>query len=67
MRAQLSAWPLTSTETQLELESAYTPPLGHAGKVFDAAIGHRVAEASVHRFLEDAVEQLRRELPGATP
>jgi hypothetical protein len=67
MRAQLSVWPLTSTETQLELEGEYTPPLGRAGKVLDAAIGHRVAEASVHRFVEDAVEQLRRELPGATP
>jgi|HubBroStandDraft_2_1064218.scaffolds.fasta_scaffold56433_1 hypothetical protein len=67
MRAQLSVWPLTSTETQLELEGAYAPPLGLVGKVIDAAIGHRVAEAAVHRFLEDAVEQLRRELPGATP
>jgi hypothetical protein len=67
MRAQLSVWPLTSTETQLELEGEYVPPLGRAGKVFDAAIGHCVAEASVHRFLEDTVEQLRRELPGTTP
>jgi len=30
----------------------------------DAAVGHRVAEASVHRFLEDTVEQLKREIPG---
>jgi hypothetical protein len=64
MRAQLSAWPLTSTETQLEVEGEYRPPLGVVGNVMDAAVGHRVAEASVHRFLEDTVEQLKREIPG---
>jgi hypothetical protein len=66
MRAQLSAWPLTSTETQLEFEGEYKPPFGLLGSVVDAAVGHRVAEASVHRFLDDAVEELRRELTGAT-
>jgi hypothetical protein len=65
MRAQLSAWPLTSSETQLEIEGEYESPLGLVGNVVDAAIGRRVAEASVHRFLEDVVEQLRREIPGA--
>jgi hypothetical protein len=61
MRAQLSAWPLSTQETQLELEGEYRPPLGAVGKAADAAILHRVAEAAVHRFLEDLVEQLRRE------
>ena len=63
MRADLSFFPLTSTETQLELEGSYRPPLGVVGSVADAALGHRVAEATVHRFLEDIVEQIRRELP----
>jgi hypothetical protein len=63
MSARLSAWPLTSTETQIELEGDYTPPFGPLGKVVDAAIGHRIAEASVRRFVEEVVEQVRNELP----
>jgi hypothetical protein len=66
MKAELSFFPLTSTETQLELEGAYRPPLGAVGKVADAALGHRVAEATVHRFLDNIVEQIRRELPATT-
>ncbi|HEY8090766.1 MAG TPA: hypothetical protein VIF09_23050 [Polyangiaceae bacterium] len=65
MKADLSFWPLTPSETQLEIEGAYRPPLGVVGNAVDAAIGHRVAEATVHRFLDDVVEQLRRELPSA--
>ena len=63
MKAELSFWPLTSSETQLEIEGAYEPPLGRVGDAADAALGHRVAEATVHRFLDDVVEQIRRELP----
>jgi hypothetical protein len=63
MSANLRAWPLSSSETQLEIEGDYRPPLGPVGNAIDAAIGHRVAEASVHRFLEDIVEQLRRDSP----
>jgi hypothetical protein len=65
MDADLSLWALTSTETQLELEGAYTPPLGIVGHAIDVAVGHRVAEATVHRFLDDVAEQIRRELSGA--
>jgi hypothetical protein len=61
MTAELSAWPLTATETQIELEGAYRPPLGAVGNALDAAVGHRVAEAAVHRFLDDVVEQMRRD------
>ena len=63
MKAELSFFPLTSTETQLEIEGAYRPPLGIVGNVVDAAVGYRVAEATVHRFLDDVVEHIRRELP----
>jgi len=63
MSAELSAWPLTSSETQIEIEGEYTPPLGPLGTAIDAAIGHRIAEASVRRFLEDVVERIRNELP----
>jgi hypothetical protein len=61
MSAELSVWPLSSSETQLEIEGAYRPPLGAVGKTIDAVLGHRLAEASVHRLLEDVVDQLRRE------
>lgn len=67
MKARLSFWPLTAAETQLEIEGAYKPPLGVVGNVLDAAVGHRIAEATVHRFLDDVVEQLRRELPEGKP
>jgi hypothetical protein len=63
MKAELSFFPLTSTETQLEIEGAYRPPLGIVGNLVDAAVGYRVAEATVHRFLDDVVEHIRRELP----
>jgi hypothetical protein len=65
MHLELSAWALSSSETQLELAGEYRPPLGRVGNALDAVLGHRVAEASVHRFLEDVVEQLRREIPDA--
>lgn len=67
MDARLSLWPLTSTETQLELLGAYEPPLGLVGDAFDAALGHRIAEATVSRFLDDVVAQIRKELPGPDP
>ena len=64
MQAELSAWPLFATETQLEIQGEYRPPLGIVGKAADAIGGHFLAEAAVQTFLEDIVEQLRRELPG---
>jgi len=63
MHLELSAWPLSSTETQLEIAGEYRPPLGLLGNAMDAAIGHRIAEASVHSFLDDVVEQMKRDLP----
>lgn len=65
MRATLSASPLSSTETQLEIDGDYAPPLGAVGAAADAAVGHRIAEAVVHRLLEDVVRELQREIPDA--
>jgi hypothetical protein len=62
MKAELALYPLSSTETQLDLTGLYTPPLGPLGAALDALIGHRVAEACVHQFVVDVAEQLRREL-----
>ena len=64
MSARLSAWPLSGAETQLELDGSYRPPMGIVGEAIDAAVGHLIAEACVKRFLDDVVEQIRRELPG---
>jgi hypothetical protein len=62
MDAQLSVYPLTSTETQLDFAGRYDPPLGPLGDALDAVVGHRIAEASVHRFLADVAQHLREAL-----
>jgi hypothetical protein len=60
MKADLKVYPLSSTETQIDLTGPYEPPMGALGKVLDAAVGHRIAEASVHRFVSAVAERLRR-------
>jgi hypothetical protein len=62
MKAQLAVYPLTATETQLDFSGVYEPPLGIVGKAVDAAIGYRIAEASVHRFINEVGAYLRRKL-----
>jgi hypothetical protein len=59
MRADISIYPLTATETQLDFWGQYEPPLGALGKAVNAVIGHRIAEASVHRFVSDVARHLR--------
>lgn len=66
MQAELSIYPLTSTETQLDFSGAYVPPLGPVGKALNAVALYRIAESSVHRFVEDVAEYLRRALAPAT-
>jgi len=62
MTAQLVMYPLSSKETQLDLRGTYEPPFGPLGVVLNALVGHRVAEASVHQFITDVAERLRRDL-----
>ena len=62
MRAELKVYALTATETQLDLEGQYDPPLGALGKVVDAIVGRRIAEASVRQFLVDVADYMRRTL-----
>lgn len=59
MRAELSIYPLTATETQLDLAGLYEPPLGVLGGAIDVIVGHRIAEASVHHFVSDVAKYLR--------
>jgi hypothetical protein len=60
MQAKLSAWPIAHDETLIEFGGVYRPPLGVVGQAFDAVIGHRIAESTVQRFVEDVLWQVRR-------
>ena len=62
MKGALSLYPLTSTETQLDFCGIYKPPFGTMGKTMNAIVGHRIAEASVHRFVRDVAGYLRQTL-----
>jgi hypothetical protein len=66
MDATLSVYPLSSRETQLDLHGRYRPPLGTVGNALDAAVGHRVAEATLLRLLRDVRTVIITEL-GAGP
>jgi hypothetical protein len=62
MKAELSIYPLTATETQLDFSGIYEPPFGAVGKTMNAIVGHRIAEVSVHRFVGDVAAYLRQTL-----
>jgi len=62
MKGELSVYPLTATETQLDFSGIYEPPFGAVGKTMNAIIGHRIAEVSVHRFVSDVAGYLRQAL-----
>jgi len=62
MSGQLSIYPLTATETQLDFRGNYEPPLGWLGSAVNALVGHRIAEASVHRFVSEVAVFLRTTL-----
>lgn len=62
MDAQLSIYPLTATETQLDFLGHYEPPLGILGGAVDAIVGHRIAQASVHRLVADVASYLREHI-----
>jgi hypothetical protein len=62
MNAELSVYPLTATETQLDFLGRYETPLGIVGGAIDAMVGHRIAEASVHRLVADVANYLREQV-----
>jgi hypothetical protein len=66
MHAELRAYPINATDTQLEFVTRYHPPLGAFGAVVDALIGRRIANRCVDRFLADVAGQLRATLPHDT-
>jgi len=59
MDAELAIYPLTATETQLDFRGKYEPPLSVFGDAVNAIVGHRLAEASVHRFVAEVAQYLR--------
>jgi hypothetical protein len=59
MRGELALYPITATETQLDFGGTYEPPMGPVGSALDSVLGHRIAEASIHRFLSDVAHHLR--------
>ncbi len=63
MSGELAVYPLSATETQLEFAGTYEPPLGALGDALDAAIGHRIAEASVQGLVANVARYLREKLP----
>ena len=58
MRATFTAYPLSPTETQLELSGIYDPPLGVMGDAIDAVALGRIAKESVQRFVDEAASYL---------
>ena len=66
MKADLLLFALSETETQLELRGRYQPPAGKLGDAIDAAVGHRLAEASVTKFLQQVAGWLREQLALST-
>lgn len=66
MHAELSIYPLTATETQLDFLGYYDPPLGLLGDALDAVVGCRIAEASVHSFVKEVAAYLREALKQPT-
>lgn len=59
MLAELTVYPLTHDETQLDLRGVYRPPPGVLGQLVDTVVGRRIAEASVHRFMTAVADALR--------
>ena len=62
MKAQLHVYPITGSETQLDFQGEYDPPLGLLGKAIDVVIGHRIADATVHHFVSEVADYLRQSL-----
>ena len=56
LRGSLIAWSETPGRTLVELRATYQPPLGTAGKLFDDALGHRIAQHTVRQFLSTLAE-----------
>jgi hypothetical protein len=59
LRGRLSTWQISPTDTLVEIDSEYRPRFGFLGSAVDAAFGNRIVKASVDKFLEDLLTQIR--------
>ena len=53
--------PLTSRETALALLGYYHPPFGAFGIVFDMALGHKIAQATVRHLMHEICKEVEDE------
>jgi hypothetical protein len=60
--ADLEVGPLGPRRTQLGINATYTPPLGALGRTADWLLLHRVAEATLKRFLDQVAERIIRQV-----
>jgi hypothetical protein len=60
LEGDLEIGPLGAARSQLALNARYRPPLGTMGRVMDRALLHRVAEATVKHFLDQAGQAIQR-------
>jgi len=58
MRADLQLQLVSKESTQIRLSGSYTVPLGSIGQIFDDALLHRVAEATIENFVNRIAEAL---------
>jgi hypothetical protein len=54
--ADITLRPVSESTTLLKLDGAYRPPLGIVGAGLDRAVLHRVATATIQRFLGEIAE-----------
>lgn len=59
MRATLTIRPVGPSETLLDLDGTYDPPLGWLGDALDAVAMRRIAQDSVTGFVSDVAAYLR--------
>jgi len=62
MNATLTMYALSPTETQLDFDGFYQPPLGVFGAAVDAVALHKFAEAAVSGFVKEVAGYLRDEV-----
>lgn len=53
--------------TQLTVTGSYEPPLGLLGAGADRLMLHRLAEATIHRFIHEVADELRRLIDALPP
>jgi hypothetical protein len=59
MKAELSVYPLTATETSARLRGTLRAAPGNRRRCARCDGGHRIAQASVHRLITDVAKYLR--------